>query len=81
MLVRSAGDRVDADTDNASDQDIAGQPRGSGAGELRLHLNLLGPIAWLGKGRDEFLVALDDERARRDATEPIAGAYLGLTWS
>jgi hypothetical protein len=80
MLVRGAGNCIDADANHSSDQDIAGQPRGSGTGELRLHLNLLGPITGLGKGRDEFLVALDDERARGDAPEPIAGAHLGLAW-
>src|SRR5690348_11325441 len=78
MLVRGAGDRIDADTDYSSDQDIASQPSRTGARELRLHLNLLGLIAGLGKRRDEFLVALDDKRARRDTTEPIAGTHFGL---
>ena len=41
MLVSGAGDRIDADANHSSDQDIAGQPRGSGACELRLYLNLL----------------------------------------
>lgn len=80
MFEARARGRIDPETDDAAEDNVACGCRDTGAYHLPTDRNLLRDKSVFLEGRDKFFVFLDRQRARRDAAKPIAGVNLRAAW-
>lgn len=80
MFEARARGRIDPETDDAAQDNVARGRRDTGADHLPRHRDLLRDESVFLEGRDKFFVLFDRQRAGRDAAKPVAGLDFGAAW-